>query len=661
MNITSIKGIGDKTAALFEKLDIFDTGDLLKFFPMEYDLFEPVSTIDTLKSGCLAAIRVYVISAPVIRRIRRLSILSFNVSDGHGEMNIVYFNAPYLRNSIKKGEECVFRGRVMMRGNRFSFNNPRKYKIEEYEKLSGTKQPIYHTTKGLSSSAIQKAVRRAYESEITIGVKTPGSPLYDTLPQEIIDKRGLMPYYEAISNIHMPVDDEHLIEARNRLAYQEFYEYLLRMARLGTYSRPNAYPMIEVAETGRLKDSLPYVLTPDQLHVWENIRDDLMSDKRMVRLLQGDVGSGKTIVAVLSLLMCVCNGYQGAFMAPTEVLASQHFDTIRKLSDEYGLPFKPVLLTGQIKGKARAQIMEDIRSGEANLIIGTHALFQDKVEYSKLALVVTDEQHRFGVLQREALAGKGGEPAVLIMSATPIPRTLAMILYGDLEVSTIHTLPVGRLPIRNCVVDTSYRPTAYKFIPEQVKAGHQVYIICPQIDSGELIGVENVTDYSKELETSLPEEIRIGVLHGQMSAAMKDKVMNEFAAGNIDVLVSTTVVEVGVNVPNATVMYVENAERFGLAQLHQLRGRVGRSDVQSYCIFMMNNSSDRAKERLDILVNSNDGFEIAAEDMRLRGPGDIFGIRQSGDVIFNIGDIYQDSELIMWAKEDAGLFAGIRI
>ncbi|MBQ9333852.1 MAG: ATP-dependent DNA helicase RecG [Lachnospiraceae bacterium] len=661
MNITSIKGIGDKTAALFEKLDIYDTGDLLKFFPMEYDLFEPVSTIDTLKSGDLAAIRVYVISTPVIRRVRSLSILSFNVSDGHGEMNIVYFNAPYLRNSIKKGEECVFRGRVMMRGNRVSFNNPRKYKIDEYEKMSGTKQPIYHTTKGLSSSAIQKAVRRAYESELAIGVKTPGSPLYDTLPREIIDKRGLMPYFEAISNIHMPVDDEHLIKARERLAYQEFYEYILRMARLGTYSRPNSYPMIEVAETGRLKDSLPYILTPDQLHVWESIRDDLMSEKRMVRLLQGDVGSGKTIVAVLSLLMCVCNGYQGAFMAPTEVLASQHFDTICKLSDEYGLPFKPVLLTGQVKGKARTRILDDICEGEANLIIGTHALFQEKVEYAKLALVVTDEQHRFGVLQREALAGKGGEPAVLIMSATPIPRTLAMILYGDLEVSTIHTMPVGRLPIRNCVVDTSYRPTAYKFITEQVKAGYQVYIICPQIDSGELIGVENVTDYSKELEAALPEEIRIGVLHGQMSATMKDKVMNEFAAGNIDVLVSTTVVEVGVNVPNATVMYVENAERFGLAQLHQLRGRVGRSDVQSYCIFMMNNSSDRAKERLDILVNSNDGFEIAAEDMRLRGPGDIFGIRQSGDVIFNIGDIYQDSELIMWAKEDVGLFADIRI
>ena len=657
MNITSIKGIGDKTAALFEKLDIYDTGDLLRFFPAEYDLFEAVTTIDQLRPGEIAAIRVHIISTPVVRRIRKLSILSFNVSDGHGEMNIVYFNAPYLRNSIKKGEECVFRGRILMRGNHPSLNNPRKYKTEDYESLSCTRQPIYHTTKGLSSSAIQKAVKKAYESEFLYGVDKPGSPLYDTLPAEIISKRDLMPYHEAVANIHMPVDDEHLYAARNRLAYQEFYEYILRMSRLGTYSRPNSYPCIEVAECGRLIEALPYKLTQDQTSVWESIRDDMTSDKRMVRLLQGDVGSGKTIIAILGLLMSVCNGYQGAFMAPTEVLAAQHCDTIRKLTETYGLPFKPVLLTGQVKGKARTQILEDIKCGEANLVIGTHALFQEKVEYDKLALVVTDEQHRFGVLQREALAGKGGEPAVLIMSATPIPRTLAMILYGDLEVSTIHTMPEGRLPIRNCVVDTAYRPTAYKFVTEQVEQGHQVYIICPQIDAGELPGVENVTDYSQELEATLPETIRIGVLHGQMSASAKDKVMNEFAAGNIDVLVSTTVVEVGVNVPNATVMYVENAERFGLAQLHQLRGRVGRSNVQSYCIFMMNNASDKAKERLDILVNSNDGFEIASEDMRLRGPGDIFGIRQSGDVIFNIGDIYQDSELIMWAKEDAGVYA----
>ena len=654
MNITSIKGIGEKTAALFDKLNIRDTGDLLKFFPMEYDLFGEIETIDKLKVGETAAIKVYITSNPLVRRIRSLSILSFNVSDGHGEMNIVYFNAPYLRNSIKRGEECVFRGRIMKRGNSFSFNNPRKYKIDDYMKLAGTRQPVYHTTKGLSSAAIQKAVRHAYEAEIMGGVQYPSSPLYDTLPSDIVEKRGLMTYSEAIRNIHMPADDETLIRARTRLAYQEFYEYILNMSRLGTHKEKNPHPMIAVSDTVRLIEKLPYVLTPDQMAVWNTIEEDLASDIRMMRLVQGDVGSGKTIVAVLALLMCVSNGFQGALMAPTEVLAMQHFETVSRMTKEYDLPFKCVLLTGQIKGKARNEILESVRTGEVNLVIGTHALFQSGVEYKDLGLVVTDEQHRFGVLQREALAEKGIKPAVLIMSATPIPRTLAMILYGDLEVSTIHTMPAGRLPIKNCVVDTSYRPTAYKFVTDQVNAGNQVYIICPQVDSGELVGVENVTEYSEELKATLPESIRIGMLHGQMNAAKRDQVMDEFARGNIDVLVSTTVVEVGVNVPNATLMYVENAERFGLAQLHQLRGRVGRSDKQSYCIFMMNEASDRAKERLEILSNSNDGFEIASEDMRLRGPGDIFGIRQSGDVIFNIGDIYQDSELILWAKEDVG-------
>ena len=323
-----------------------------------------------------------------------------------------------------------------------------------------------------------------------------------------------------------------------------------------------------------------------------------------------------------------------------------------KMTEEYSLPFKPVLLTGQIKGKARTEALNSIKSGECNLIIGTHALFQTAVEYNDLALVITDEQHRFGVLQREALANKSDMPHILIMSATPIPRTLALIIYGEICISTIHTMPEGRLPIKNCVVDTSYRPTAYKFLINEIKQGRQVYIICPQIEAGELVGVENVTDYSTSLSEYLPENIRIGVLHGQMTPQAKERVMEQFAKGNIDILVSTTVVEVGVNVPNATVMYIENAERFGLAQLHQLRGRVGRSDMQSYCIFMSSDASDKAKERLNILVNSNDGFEIANADMKLRGPGDIFGIRQSGDVIFKIGDIYQDAELIMWAKED---------
>ena len=652
MDIKNLKGIGDKTAALFNKLNIYDTKDLLTYYPTDYDFYDHTVYIDKLEAGKVSAIKVYITSSPSVRRVRNLSILSFNVSDGHGEMNIIYFNAPYLRNSIKKGEECVFRGKAITRGNRLIFSNPRKYKCEEYELLSGKNIPIYHTTKGLSSQTVSKAIKKAYETELTIGVTRESSPLYDILPDDILKKRGLMPYYEAIAGIHFPIDEETLIKARNRLAYQEFYEYLLNLERMGLNRPENHFVMIETADTKRLTEQLPYSLTDDQIRVWEDIRNDMTGDSCMLRLLQGDVGSGKTIIAILALVMCAANGHQGALMAPTEVLAMQHYDTVCKLTDDYHLPLKPVLLTGQIKGKARTEALNSIKSGESNLIIGTHALFQTAVEYHDLALVITDEQHRFGVLQREALATKSDTPHVLIMSATPIPRTLALILYGEIRISTIHTMPKGRLPIKNCVVDTSYRPTAYKFITDEIKKGRQVYIICPRIEAGELVGVENVTDYSTSLSEYLPEEIRIGVLHGQMTPQAKERVMDQFANGNIDILVSTTVVEVGVNVPNATVMYIENADRFGLAQLHQLRGRVGRSDMQSYCIFMSSDASDKAKERLNILLNSNDGFEIANADMKLRGPGDIFGIRQSGDVLFKIGDIYQDAELIMWAKED---------
>ncbi len=652
MDIKNLKGIGDKTAALFNKLNIYDTKDLLTYFPVDYDFYDHPVFIDKLESGKVSAIKVYITSSPALRRVRNLSILSFNVSDGHGEMNIIYFNAPYLKNSIKKGEECIFRGKAIPRGNRLIFTNPRKYKTDEYEFLAGKDIPIYHTTKGLSSQTISKSIKKAYETELTIGVTKERSPLYDILPDDILNKRGLMPYYEAIAGIHFPIDKDTLIKARNRLAYQEFYEYLLNLKHMGLNRPLNNFKMIETADTVRLIEHLPYRLTKDQVNVWEDIKADMTGDHCMLRLLQGDVGSGKTIIAILSLLMCAANGHQGALMAPTEVLAMQHFESVKKLTEDYSLPFKPVLLTGQIKGKARTEALNSIKSGECNLIIGTHALFQTAVEYNDLALVITDEQHRFGVLQREALANKSDMPHIIIMSATPIPRTLALIIYGEICISTIHTMPEGRLPIKNCVVDTSYRPTAYKFLINEIKQGRQVYIICPQIEAGELVGVENVTDYSTSLSEYLPENIRIGVLHGQMTPQAKERVMEQFANGNIDILVSTTVVEVGVNVPNATVMYIENAERFGLAQLHQLRGRVGRSDMQSYCIFMSSDASDKAKERLNILVNSNDGFEIANADMKLRGPGDIFGIRQSGDVIFKIGDIYQDAELIMWAKED---------
>ena len=373
----------------------------------------------------------------------------------------------------------------------------------------------------------------------------------------------------------------------------------------------------------------------------------------MSRLVQGDVGSGKTIIAFLAMILSCENGYQSALMVPTEVLAKQHYESFMRLLKQQGLDFCTVLLTGSNTAKEKREIYAKIASGEAQIIIGTHALIQEKVIYKNLSLVITDEQHRFGVKQRESLAERGNPPNVLVMSATPIPRTLAIILYGDLDISVIDELPAKRLPIKNCVVDISYRPKAYSFIQKQVQEGRQVYIICPMVEESEGLDAENVLDYTAKIKSVFPSDIQIEYLHGKMKASEKNQIMERFAANKIQILVSTTVVEVGVNVPNATVMMVENAERFGLAQLHQLRGRVGRGEHQSYCIFVQGNKEDTTSKRLEILNKSNDGFYIAGEDLKLRGPGDLFGIRQSGVMEFRIGDIYNDSSILKSASEAA--------
>ena len=371
----------------------------------------------------------------------------------------------------------------------------------------------------------------------------------------------------------------------------------------------------------------------------------------MNRLIQGDVGSGKTIIAVLALLETACNGFQGALMVPTEVLARQHYESMLSLFEENGIEKQVVLVTGSMTAKEKRTAYEKIASHEADIIVGTHALIQEKVVYDKLALVITDEQHRFGVSQREMLGDKGDEPHILVMSATPIPRTLAIIIYGDLDISIIDELPANRLPIKNCVVDTSYRSTAYSFIKGEVAAGRQAYVICPMVEASEMIEAENVLDYSKKLQSALPG-ISVEYLHGKMKAREKNAIMERFAAGEIKVLVSTTVVEVGVNVPNATVMMIENAERFGLAQLHQLRGRVGRGKHQSYCILVDGSGQEGTRERLTILSKSNDGFYIASEDLKLRGPGDIFGLRQSGDLEFKLADIFTDANILKTVSEE---------
>ena len=399
-----------------------------------------------------------------------------------------------------------------------------------------------------------------------------------------------------------------------------------------------------------LIEKLPYKLTNAQLRVLAEVQRDMRSEHVMQRLIQGDVGSGKTILAFLAMADAAHNGYQSAIMAPTEVLARQHYESFTGLCEEFGLDYPVILLTGSMTAKQKKEAYRRLEEAPDALVIGTHALIQEKVLYQNLALVITDEQHRFGVKQRESFSEKGSKPHILVMSATPIPRTLAIILYGDLDISVVDEVPAKRLPIKNCVVDTRYRPKAYQFIEKEVEAGHQAYVICPLVEESENMEAENVTDYAKRLKEELPEHIRVGILHGQMKPAQKNEVMEQFAANEIQVLVSTTVVEVGVNVPNATVMMIENAEHFGLAQLHQLRGRVGRGDAQSYCIMVNVSGSKESMKRLDILNKSNDGFKIASEDLKLRGPGDFFGIRQSGEIQFALADIYQDAYTLQKAS-----------
>lgn len=518
-------------------------------------------------------------------------------------------------------------------------DQPKLFTFEEYRQKTGSLQPCYGLTAGLTNNAVMKAVRQALGAAC--------EPEY--LPEPILLAYGLISRQQAFFDIHFPEDYERMREARKRLAFDEFFVFLLSLRKLKNQNenQKSDYPMIETADAGRLIEALPYRLTGAQLRVWREIEDDLISGYCMNRLVQGDVGSGKTILAFLALILAVSNGYQGALMAPTEILAQQHYEQLKGLTEKYGLPVRSILLTGSVSSAEKKKIYQKIESGEANVIVGTHALIQEKVKYRSLALVITDEQHRFGVRQRESFGEKGENAHVLVMSATPIPRTLAIILYGDLHLSLVDELPAERLPIKNCVVNTQYRKKAYEFIAREVGKGRQAYVICPMVDENENAGdMENVTDYTQKLRNELPVQIRIEFLHGKMRPAEKNRIMEEFSRRNIDVLVATTVIEVGINVPNATVMMVENAERFGLAQLHQLRGRIGRGKEQSYCIFVSGTDTEASMRRLEILNKSNDGFSIAQEDLKMRGPGDLFGIRQSGSLSFEVADIYEDSSLL---------------
>ena len=646
--LRELKGVGEKTEKLFQKIGITTTDDLLHYYPRNYDAYEEPEEIGSLKENTVAAIRATITTGVYVNKIRNLQVISITVADTTGRLAVAWFNAPYLKNTLKKGSCFILRGKVSRKKGRLEMEHPEIFTPAAYEEVLHSMQPIYGLTAGLTNKLIIKLMHQILEEQ---NLQT------EFLPDEINEYYHLADDNYALSAIHFPANMQELLVARKRLVFDEFLLFILAVQILKgkTEEAPNAFPMKPVWTTEQIMENLPYKLTRAQLNAWHEIERDLCSHTLMSRLVQGDVGSGKTILSFLAMVLTVENGYQAALMVPTEVLANQHFEAFTKLMEEQGITScHPVLLTGSTTLKEKRRIYGEIASGEANVIIGTHALIQEKVVYENLGLVITDEQHRFGVKQREALTTRGNAPHVLVMSATPIPRTLAIIVYGDLDISIIDELPAMRLPIKNCVVGTSYRPKAYSFIEKQIRQGRQAYIICPMVEESEGADGENVTDYTQRIREIFPSDITIGMLHGKMKPKEKNQIMEQFASGEIQVLVSTTVVEVGVNVPNATVMMVENAERFGLAQLHQLRGRVGRGEYQSYCIFMQGNEQEETSKRLEILNKSNDGFFIAGEDLKLRGPGDLFGIRQSGQLEFRIGDIYQDADVLKAASDAAG-------
>ena len=655
-SVTEIKGIGEKTAKLMEKVNIRTVGDLILSYPRDYDRYEPPADVGTIKTPGIYAVAAVIPGRPEVKLTARVKVITANLKDDSGILRAVWFNMPYLANVLKPGGRYIFRGRVVRNRYGLVMEQPAVLGFDEYDRLLHTRQPVYNLTAGLTNKTMRKAVYSALEA---LPVQK------DYLPEWIRKKEELSEYNYAVRTIHFPKNEEELLFARKRLVFDEFFLFILclRLLRGSNEKKKNGFPVKPGREALKLQNELPYDLTGAQKETLQDILKDMGSDSLMSRLVQGDVGSGKTIVAVLALLSVVESGYQGAMMAPTEVLARQHYESVTKLFSDHKIPCRTVLLTGSMTAKEKRLVYEQIAAHEADIIIGTHALIQDKVVYDSLGLVITDEQHRFGVRQRELFSKKGGEPHVLVMSATPIPRTLAIILYGDLDISVMDELPAKRLPIKNCVVGIEFRPNAYKFIAKEVASGRQAYVICPMVEESELMEGENVVDYAKKLRSQLPPSIRVEYLHGRMSAQQKDAVMGEFAENRIQVLVSTTVIEVGVDVPNATVMMIENAERFGLAQLHQLRGRVGRGGFQSYCIFINASEDSEKNKRLEILNKSNDGFYIASEDLKLRGPGDIFGLRQSGLMEFAIGDVFTDADILKEAseaadavlKEDAGL------
>lgn len=627
-----VPGIGPKTEGLLKKLKIETVEDLITTYPRYYTEYPDIISIGEAKEGETCAVEGWSANTPVSNgKVAKIIVMNDAES-----ISVSWFHVPPLAKTIKSGVNYVFYGTISTFNGRKQMVQPSFFEVEQYKELQKQMHPVYPLTSGLTQAVMKRSIQKALEI----------ADVYEDLPDEILKKYDLIDKKTALSIIHAPISEEELKKAKLRLKYDEIFSFIINLRLMSSGKEKNLCPMPVSASVDLIESRLPFQLTNGQEDAWERIKSSVAGENHVVRLIQGDVGCGKTILAFLSLFLAAENGYQGALLAPTEVLATQHFEDICKLIEQQKLPYKAVLLTGSTKKKN--QVLEKIANGEYDIVIGTHAIIQDSVEYHKLGMIITDEQHRFGVEQRKALELKGEHPHHLVMSATPIPRSLGLVIYGDMEVSLIKERPANRLPIKNCVLERNKRAVAWKFIMKQIAEGHQAYVICPMVEENEDMDVTAVTEYVNLMRKSFPDEIKIGLLHGKSKD--KEQVMNDFSENKLQILVSTTVVEVGVNVPNATVMVIEDANRFGLSQLHQLRGRVGRGDAQSYCIFI--NGAEQPCDRLEIMAKSNDGFEIAEEDMRLRGIGDLFGVKQSGMDQFKIADLYTDAKLVEQVASD---------
>ncbi|MCD3349602.1 ATP-dependent DNA helicase RecG [Clostridium botulinum D/C] len=636
-DVDSLKGIGPKTKELLNKCGIYKILDLLLYFPRDYEKIHYCNYINNLKDEDKVIIKAKVkeIKKDIcVKRNMVISTIIFTKNDL--EFQGKWFNQKYIKNKFKLNEEYIISGKVKMDRYKVSIINPNI--LEDTEKLIGI-TPKYSLKGNLTNNFFNKTINYIL-SNITI---------VENIPKNILNKYNLVSLDKAIRNIHHPTKEEELLDAMKRLKFQELFTYSLKLLMLKQYKKSKGIAFKIAQELKILKENLPFTLTDAQNKVVREILIDEKRDRPMNRLVQGDVGSGKTIVSLIALFNIVKNGYQGVLMAPTEILANQHYEQAINLFENFNVKIE--LLTGSTKKKD--VIKGKLKSGEVDIVIGTHALLEDDVEFKKLGMVVTDEQHRFGVKQRSKLYNKNSNIDVLVMTATPIPRTLALSLYGDLDISTIDKLPPGRKKIDTFSVKENERNRVYNFALKEIKQGAQIYIVCPLVEENEELNVKSVEKLYMELKDDYFNDVEVEILYGKMPSKSKDEIMERFKMGKIKVLISTTVIEVGVNVPSATLMIIESAERFGLSQLHQLRGRVGRGDKKSYCILITNSSNDITKQRMNIITKSNDGFFIAEEDLKLRGSGEIFGFNQHGENGFIMSDIINDYGIFRNANKEA--------